>query len=346
MKRMAFGVGLQRLEHALEPLLELAAELGAGEQGAHVERVDLRVAQRLRDLVAVDAQRQALGDGGLAHAGLAHVERVVLPPPAEHLDGALELLVAADERIDPALRGLVVEQGGVGGERIPGGARTLVVVVTGRHAVRILLLALLLLLAPAVLAQAVADVVEEVHPRHPLLLQEVERVALVLAEEGDEHVPGVDELLVRGEGVDGRAVQHALHADRLLRIALVVLRQALDRLLQELLQALGQALHAGAAGLQDLLAPLVGGEGEQHVLQGQVLVPQPLGSFQGATKALLQFLGDDGGGHVSPPPRAPSRDAGGTRWPAPAAPRSAPWSGPRRGCRRRPRRRPGCVRAS
>ena len=41
MNRIAFGLFLIALDHALEPLLELAAELGAGEQRAHVERVDL-----------------------------------------------------------------------------------------------------------------------------------------------------------------------------------------------------------------------------------------------------------------------------------------------------------------
>ena len=95
---------LQRLEHALEPLLELAAELGAGEQRAHVERVDRRALEHLRHLALVDAQRQALGDRRLADARLADVERVVLAAPAEHLDGALELALAADQRIDAALR--------------------------------------------------------------------------------------------------------------------------------------------------------------------------------------------------------------------------------------------------
>ena len=47
-------------------------------------------------------QREAFGDRGLAHAGLAHEDGVVLAAPAEHLDGPLELLLAADQRIDAA----------------------------------------------------------------------------------------------------------------------------------------------------------------------------------------------------------------------------------------------------
>jgi hypothetical protein len=44
-----------------------------------------------------DLLGQALGDGGLAHAGLAHEQRVVLAPPAEDLDGALDLGGAPDQ---------------------------------------------------------------------------------------------------------------------------------------------------------------------------------------------------------------------------------------------------------
>ena len=48
-------------------------------------------------------QRQALGDRGLADAGLADEQRVVLAAAAQHLDHALELVLAADQRIDLAV---------------------------------------------------------------------------------------------------------------------------------------------------------------------------------------------------------------------------------------------------
>ena len=94
---------LHARDDALEPLLELAAELGAGEQRAHVERVDRRLLEDGGHLLLVDAQREPLDDGGLADARLADEERVVLAPPAEDLDRALDLGVAADERVDAAL---------------------------------------------------------------------------------------------------------------------------------------------------------------------------------------------------------------------------------------------------
>ena len=61
-----------------------------------------------------DLARQALGDRGLADAGIADEQRVVLLPAAEDLDGALHLGLAADQRIDLAVRRLLVEVDAIG----------------------------------------------------------------------------------------------------------------------------------------------------------------------------------------------------------------------------------------
>ena len=95
----------QGFEHGLEALLELAAVLGAGDQGAHIQGVHLGVAERFRDLAALNLEGQTLGDSGLADAGLADVDRVVLAAAAQHLDGALDFRLAPDERVDAVLRG-------------------------------------------------------------------------------------------------------------------------------------------------------------------------------------------------------------------------------------------------
>ena len=68
------------LDDLLEPLLELAAVLGAGDERPDVERQDALVEQRLGDVAGDDPVGQALGDGGLADAGLADQGRVVLGP--------------------------------------------------------------------------------------------------------------------------------------------------------------------------------------------------------------------------------------------------------------------------
>jgi hypothetical protein len=48
---------------------------------------------------------QAFGDGGLADAGIADEQRVVLAAAAQDLDRALDLGIAADQRIDLAFCG-------------------------------------------------------------------------------------------------------------------------------------------------------------------------------------------------------------------------------------------------
>ena len=90
----------QLLDDLLEALLELAAVLGAGDEAADVEREDALVEQRLGHVAGDDALGEALGDGRLADARLADQRRVVLRPAAQDLDDALDLLLAADDRID------------------------------------------------------------------------------------------------------------------------------------------------------------------------------------------------------------------------------------------------------
>ena len=110
MKRMIFPASADDfLQHRLQPLLELAAVLGARQQPRHVEHEDALALQRLGHLVVDDALREALDDGGLAHARLADQHRVVLGAPLQDLDRAADLVVAADHRVELALLGALGE---------------------------------------------------------------------------------------------------------------------------------------------------------------------------------------------------------------------------------------------
>ena len=114
---LAGGIG-DFLEDRLQPLLELAAVLRAGDQRAHVERDDLLVLQPLGHVLPHDALGQAFDDGGLADAGLADEDRVVLGPARQHLDHAADLVVAADDRIELALARELGEVAAVALERL------------------------------------------------------------------------------------------------------------------------------------------------------------------------------------------------------------------------------------
>src|SRR3546814_6173833 len=59
--------------------------------------------QIIRDIAIGDPERQPLGDRGLADARFADQHWIVLGPPCEHLDGAADFLVAADDGIELAV---------------------------------------------------------------------------------------------------------------------------------------------------------------------------------------------------------------------------------------------------
>ncbi len=93
-------VGVAQLfDDLLEPLLELAAVLGPGDERADVEGQDALVDERLGDVAGHDPVRQPLGDGGLADARLADQGRVILRASREDLDDPLDLFVSADDGI-------------------------------------------------------------------------------------------------------------------------------------------------------------------------------------------------------------------------------------------------------
>ena len=91
------------VEYRFEALLEITAELGAGQQSAQVQRQDALVLQPLGDLAIDDTLRQPLDDGGLADTGLADQHGVVLGAALQYLDSPADLVVATDHRVQLAL---------------------------------------------------------------------------------------------------------------------------------------------------------------------------------------------------------------------------------------------------
>jgi hypothetical protein len=90
--------------------------LAPAKQARHVQHQDALALQGLRHLAVDDALGQALDDGGLAHAGFADEHRVVLGAPLQYLDGAADLVVPADHRVQLALARPVGQVQGVLGQ--------------------------------------------------------------------------------------------------------------------------------------------------------------------------------------------------------------------------------------
>src|SRR5207249_539070 len=72
------------------------------------------------------------------------------------------------------------------------------------------------------LGDAVRNVVDDVEARDALLLEEIHRVRVLLAENGDQDVRSGDLLLARGLDVQDGALDHALEAQRRLGVDLAV----------------------------------------------------------------------------------------------------------------------------
>ena len=79
---------LHFVEDGLQALFEFAAILGASDQRAQVEREDDLVLQALGHVAAHDALREALDDGGLAYAGFADEDGIVLGLAGKNANGA------------------------------------------------------------------------------------------------------------------------------------------------------------------------------------------------------------------------------------------------------------------
>ncbi len=281
MNRIAPGCFLQLGQHRLEALLEVAAVLGAGDQRAEVERVDRAARQHLGHAALDDQPRQALDQRGLADAGLADVQRVVLAPAAQDLDRALDLELAADQRVDLALAGQLVQVRGVLLERRRGLAVALPLGLRRLLATRLPLV--------AGLREPVRDVVDDVEARHVLQRQQVGGVRVLLAEDRHQHVRDRHFLLAARLHVEHRALQHALETERRLHLAVVVLLQSRRGLVDEFLQLLLEPRRIGAAATQDLADPGRVDDREQQVLDRHEFVTGFPRRLEGLVQADLEF---------------------------------------------------------
>ena len=123
------------------------------------------------------------------------------------------------------------------------------------------------------LGQAMRDVLRDVEARDLVPVQQEHGMALLLAEDGDQHVGHAHFAAPAGLHLEHRPLQHALEAQRGLHLALVLARlDARGGLVDVPPQFFGQAPHVGAAGLEDLAHPRRVEDGQQQVLDRQEFV--------------------------------------------------------------------------
>ncbi|VEH93125.1 Protein of uncharacterised function (DUF3170) (plasmid) [Tsukamurella tyrosinosolvens] len=268
------AAGVDLLEDLPQALLEVTAVARAGHQGPEVQGVELLVLERLGHVAVDDRLREALDDGRLADAGLADQHRVVLRAPREHLHDALDLLGAADDRVQLALgrRGgqvpaeLVQDQGGRRGARLATAARP------GPGAGR-LAAALLALVAGEQLDDLLADAVEIGAQLH----EDLGGDALALADQAEQDVLGADVVVAELQRLAQRELQDLLGTGREGDVA----RRGLLPLPDDLLDLAAHSLQGDAQRFEGLgrHAFTLMDQAQEDVLGADVVVIEHPGFF-------------------------------------------------------------------
>ena len=288
------GAGLlcQGLEHGLEPLLEVAPVAAARQQGPQVQGVDAGRFQGVGHRALMDAPGQSLDDGGLAHAWLAHQQRVVLAAPAQHLGHAGNLGVPTHQGIQPPGGGPGHQVRGVGLQGVHGDHGLVLRLVgrglPGRGLGR---------------GRAMAQHLEQGEPLHPVALQEVARVAGLLLQEGRQQLARKDLLPAGAERVDERPLHHPHKAQGAVGLEGLALGHRVEGLGQHALQVGAEGFKLHAAAQQGPGGMGILQQGQQQVLKPHVLVAADLGEIEGPLEILVQIGADLGRvRHVRPPP--------------------------------------------
>src|SRR5215469_10503452 len=169
----------------------------------------------------MNRQREAFRQCGLPYSGLADEYRIVLAPAEQHVDSALEFLLATHEGIDFALGGALGEIDGVGLERLRRRHLALAVLVaTSPRIPRVVVFvtflfgsARILVFIGAALGNAVRDEIDYIEAADALLLEKNDRGRLGLMEHRDQHAGAVDLVAPRRLRMERGTLERALHAD-------------------------------------------------------------------------------------------------------------------------------------
>ena len=90
---------LNTVHNLFDAVLKVAAILRTSQQRSNVKLINATTLQAFRHTPLLYHPRQSPDKGRLAHTGLTHMQRIVLVAPTKHLDGALQLLLTAYQRI-------------------------------------------------------------------------------------------------------------------------------------------------------------------------------------------------------------------------------------------------------
>ena len=270
---------LQLAKQGLEALLEIATVLGACQQGAEIQGIDHVAPENVRHLLFHNHSGKAFNDGSLADTRFPYQQGIVLASSRQHLNDPGDFLIPANQRIDLAQQGLLVQ---VGGKTLQSTGRAfrrffLIVPRLGR---------LWLPVMARHFGGAVGDVIDHIDACNVLLAQKVYSMTFLLAENCDQHI-GTGHFALAGRlHVEHRALQHTLESQRRLCLpALFRFRDHGGGGIDELGEFRAQAGNIGPTGKQHIRGNFVVQERKEQMLHRHVFMTLLAGSRKGAVQS-------------------------------------------------------------
>jgi len=226
--------------HLFQPFLEVPAEPGPRDEGAHVQGIDLGAFQGFGNLVLGDQLGQALGNGRLAHPRFPDVDGVVLGAAAEDLHGPLEDVIPADEGIQLPRPGLLHQLRREGGQNL--------VLLQARRGLLVPLPRPGLF--PGGRRNAVGNVIQQIQACDALAVEEKGGIGFPLVEDGDKDVADIEFALLGRGGVPDRPFDDVLKTGALGRVGFPLEFRQLGG--EKVLQTVLKTLHIPTTGPDDL----------------------------------------------------------------------------------------------
>ncbi len=249
-------------DDSLEAFLEITTIAGTCQKGAHIKGKDRGIGQNFGDITIDNPTRQTFGDGGFANPGITDIKRIVFGAAAQDLNGALDLALATDQRIDLALLRLDIEVHAIGLEGLTftgccpflsigscpgrnfflGAARNAALVQLRR------------------LGNTMRNVIDRIQTGHVLQLQIINRVRFTFRKQRDQHIRPGDFFTSGGLNMNGCALYHALEPGRWLGIDQTRTDQPGKFAIGEFQQIRTQTVNIDPAGLQHRQRILIFGQ--------------------------------------------------------------------------------------
>ncbi len=272
--------GIADLIHGrLDALLKITAVFGPRDHSGQIQRDQALALQKLRHLALGDFQRQPLHNGGFADAGLADQARVVLRSAREDLDHAIDLLLAADDGVDAALRR---QRGQIAAELIQGLRAALPLSAAGdvRGAG----------LAPHFFAAAQrrVDFGHDVALLRAERVQKADAVAVAFGEHRHQKVLGADVIMSQAGGLHDRDLKDPLAARGEVIRRQAGLRAAPDLLDHQVFHLLRRDLELSEHGRGDAAALLQ--KAEDDMLAADIGMSHIFRGFDGKVQSVVCFF--------------------------------------------------------